>query len=166
MTRPPPGDPAVDPVLSTALPHDAEADEKSKRRARKWWWATGIVVILLTVYVLRTGGESASNTVTLPHDFCRATARFENLTERQVVKGGNKFTQREIEDQVERVQVIVDTAPRKIRADAEAFLAALTRVQENPELRNHGAGPKVKAAVDNVTRFANQGCGVYAREGL
>ena len=68
----------------------------------------------------------------MPHDFCRATARYENLTERQVVNGGNKFTQREIDDQVERVQVIVDTAPRKIRADAETFLAALTRVQQNP----------------------------------
>ena len=80
--------------------------------------------------------------------------------------GGNKFTQREIDRQVERVQVIVDTAPRKIRTDAETFLAAMVRVQANPELRNNGGGPKVKTAVDNVTRFANQGCGVYAREGL
>ena len=146
---------------------DATADEKSKRLARKWWWATGIVIVLLTVYVLRTGGESASSKVTLPPDFCRATARYEDLFERQVANGGgNKFTQREIDDQVERVQVIVDTAPRKIRADAETFLTAMVRVQTNPELRNHGAGPKVKSALDNVARFANQGCGVYAREGL
>lgn len=151
----------------TAPPQlDPAADEASKRRARKWWWATGIVIVLLTVYVLRTGGESASSKVTLPHDFCRAAARYENLTERQVVKGGNKFTQREIDQQVERVREIVDTAPRKIRADAETFLAALERVQANPKLRNRGARPQVKTAIDNVTRFANQGCGVYAREGL
>ena len=166
MTGPPAGDPEVDPVLSTVAPTDDPTDEASKRRARKWWWATGVVIVLLTVYVLTTGGESASNKVTLPRDFCRAAARYENEFERQVAEGGNKFTQREVDRQVEHVQNIVDTAPRKIQADAETFLAAMVRVQTNPELRNKGAGPKVKTAVDNVTRFANQGCGVYAREGL
>jgi hypothetical protein len=145
---------------------DEAADAASRRRARKWWWATGIVVVLITVYVLTTGGESASSKVTLPRDFCRATARYEEEVERQVEEGGNRFTQREVERQVARVEEIVATAPRKIRADAEKFLTAMQRVEANPSSRNRGAGPKIKTTVDNVTRFANQGCGVYAREGL
>ena len=147
-------------------PLDPEADQKSRRRARKWWWATGIVVVGLVLWVLVTGGESdRGNQITEPHDFCRASARYEKTIERQHADG-NELTPADVSRQVELVQAIVDTAPKKVRADAETFLAELQRAEASPAGKELEVDPAVKKSIDNVTRVYAQGCGVYARDGL
>src|SRR5262245_36010872 len=94
-------------------PLDPEAEVRSRRRARKWWWATGLVVVGLVLWVLVTGGESdRGNKITAPRDFCRASARYEKTIERQHADG-NALTAADVTKQVDLVQAIVDTAPKK-----------------------------------------------------
>jgi hypothetical protein len=140
------------------------ADERSRRRARVWWWATGIVVVGVVLWVLATGGESdPGNKITEPRDFCRASARYEKTIERQHADG-NELTPAEVTKQVQLVQAIVDTAPKKVRADAELFLAELQKAEANPAGKELEVDPSVKKSIDNVTRVYAQGCGVYARD--
>jgi len=145
-------------------PLDPEADAHSRRRARTWWWATGLVVVGLVLWVIATGGESdRGNKITEPRDFCRASARYEKTIERQHADG-NELTAAEVSKQVQLVQAIVDTAPKKVRADAELFLAELQKAAANPDGKELQVDPSVKTSIDNVTRAYAQGCGVYARE--
>lgn len=139
----------------------------SRRRARRWWWATGIVTVLITVWVFTSGRESGGER-TLPKDFCRAAARYEAEIERQAQEPAEGAAQRQryVERQVDRVQAVVDTAPRRIRGEAETFLTALRRVEADPSVADEDVSQRVEDAVFDVNRFANQGCGVYAREGL
>jgi hypothetical protein len=143
-------------------PLDPEADAKSRRRARKWWWATGLIVVGLVFWVLATGGQSdRGNEITLPRDFCRAAGKYEDVSGRQ--KADGHLTKREISRQVQLVEAVVATAPQKVRADAETFLAALQRAD--------AAGKQIvvsasaQAAVENVNRTYAQGCGIYKRDG-
>jgi len=145
-------------------PLDPEADARSRKRARVWWWVTGVVVVGLVIWVLATGGEAdRGNKITAPRDFCRAAAHFERVIERQHADG-NELTPAEVSRQVVLMQVVVDTAPRKVRANSETFLAALQRAE--------AAGKQVqvtdaeRAAAENVNRTYAQGCGVYKRDGI
>ena len=142
-------------------PLDPEADATSRRRARKWWWATGLIVVGLVFWVLATGGESdRGNQITLPRDFCRAAGRYEKTAERQ--KADGHLTKHEISRQAELVVAVVDTAPRKLRADAETFLAALQKADAAGKQIEVSASEQ--AAVENVNRTYAQGCGVYKRD--
>ena len=145
-------------------PLDPEADARSRKRARKWWGATGIVVVGLVVWVLATGGESdRGNEITAPRDFCKAAGRYEKTLERHSVDG--KRSPAEYAREIELVEAVVATAPPKVHADAETFLAALREAEQHPN-RKVEVDPSVKRAVDNVNRYFAQGCGIYAREGL
>jgi len=144
-------------------PLSAEADARSRRRARKWWWATAIVVVGLVVWVLTSGGESQGNKVTAPRPFCNAAQRYETAAERQNADG--KLTPAEVARQVELVQTIVDTAPRKVHADAETFLAALREAETAPAGEKVHVDSSVQGAIRNVNREFAQGCAVYARDG-
>jgi hypothetical protein len=146
-------------------PLDPEADERSRKRARVWWWITGVVVVGLVVWVLTTGGESdRGNEITAPRDFCKAAQRYEKVAERQHTDSQAKLTPDEIGRQVVLVEAIVDTAPNKVRADAETFLAALQRAESAGKAIE--ATPNEEAALRNVNRYFAQSCGIYAREGL
>jgi hypothetical protein len=143
-------------------PLDPDADAKSRRRARWWWWATGLVVVGLLLWVLATGGEQdRGNKITAPRDFCKAAGHFEKVIERQHADG-NELTPAEVSKQVVLAQAIVDTAPVKLRADAQTFLAALQRAE--------AAGKQIQVsaserdAAENVNRKYAQGCGVYRRD--
>jgi hypothetical protein len=142
-------------------PLDPAADAKSRRRARKWWWATGFIVVGLILWVLATGGESdRGNQITLPRDFCQAAGRYEKTAERQ--KADGHLTKQEISRQAELVVAVVDTAPPKLRADAETFLAALQKADAAGKQIEVSASEQ--AAVENVNRAYAQGCGVYKRD--
>src|SRR5262249_10077175 len=124
----------------------------------------GVIVVGLVIWVLRTGGESdPGNKITAPREFCQASHHFETVIERQHADG-NKLTPDEVAKQVELMQVVVDTAPKGVHADAETFLAALQRAQT--------AGAQVRVsraefvAAQNVNRRYAQGCGVYRRDGV
>ena len=67
-----------------------------------------------------------------------------------------------LDEQIRLVQRMVDTAPAKIKADAQTFVDALRRVETDPSVKDD---PKVKRAVENVNRYAAQGCGFYERQG-
>jgi hypothetical protein len=115
--------------------------------------------------VLTTGGESdRGNQITAPRDFCKAADRYEKTVERQHVDGRQELTRAEISRQVVLAQAVVDTAPRKVLPDAEAFLAALQRAEAAG--KRIEATPAEQAAVESVNRAFAQGCGIYAREGL
>jgi hypothetical protein len=145
-------------------PLDPEADVKSRRRARKWWWATGIIVVGLIVWVLATGGQAdRGNEVTAPLDFCKAASRYEKTLERQFEDDG-KLTPAEIDEQVALMQVVVDTAPRKVQADALTFFAALQRAQAKG--KRVPVTDAEQEAAENVNRRYAQGCAVYKRDGL
>jgi hypothetical protein len=87
-----------------------------------------------------------------PRAFCDAATRFDD----RLSKGAN------VDEQIRLVQRMVDTAPAKIKADAQTFVDALRRVETDPAVRDD---PKIKRAVDNVNRYAAQGCGFYKRQG-
>ena len=66
-----------------------------------------------------------------------------------------------IEEQIRLVRRLVETAPAEIEADAQTFLDALEAVRDdpdNPELRDD---PDVREAVDDVNRYATQGCELF-----
>ena len=55
---------------------------------------------------------------------------------------------------------MVAAAPKAIEADARVFLDAMERVETDPSVQDN---EKVQQAVENVNRYAAQGCEFYAR---
>jgi hypothetical protein len=157
---------AGDPVLP-ADPDAAARDAASRRRARIWWVITGVAILGVSISVIGFGGGQGRSGPRAPEAFCRAADRYEKEAERQAIEPArtDEVRQRFVERQVARVEELVATAPRAIRADAETFLTELRRVEADPTEADDGVTPAVKGAVDNVNRFANQRCGVYDREG-
>jgi hypothetical protein len=100
-----------------------------------------------------SGGSDDDPVVNKP--FCDAAGRYEKELERQLEEG-----EMDIDAQIAIVQDITDAAPRQIRPQAERFLDALRRVDAEPEIRDD---PDVREAVEDVNRYAAQGCGVYDR---
>jgi uncharacterized protein (UPF0147 family) len=102
-----------------------------------------------TVLVAACRSEG-SDTPKPPRAFCDAASRYDDRVQRNA----------KLDEQIRLVQRMVDTAPANIRADAQTFVDALRRVETEPWVRDD---PKVKRAVDNVNRYAAQGCGFYER---
>ncbi len=94
--------------------------------------------------------SEGSDTPKPPRAFCDAASRYDDRVQRNA----------KLDEQIRLVQRMVDTAPANIRADAQTFVDALRRVETEPSVRDD---PKVKRAVDNVNRYAAQGCGFYER---
>ena len=97
-------------------------------------------------------GSEGSDAPKAPLDFCKAAARFDDRLSR-----GAKLN-----EQIRLVQDMVDAAPARIRPDTQTFVDALRRVEADPSVKDD---PKVKKAVENVNRYAAQGCGFYERQG-
>jgi hypothetical protein len=116
-----------------------------------------VLVVLTAVAVTVAAGCSRGDDAAAeaPEDFCRAAERFESEIERQSAKGKIDTSR-----QITRVEELVAAAPADIRDEAEVFLDALRRVDDDPALRDD---PKIQQAVDDVNRFAAHGCGFYER---
>jgi hypothetical protein len=97
-------------------------------------------------------GSDGGDTPKAPVAFCKAASRFDD----RLSKGA------ELDEQIRLVQRMVDAAPARIRPDTQTFVDALRRVESDPSVKDD---PKVKKAVDNVNRYAAQGCGFYERQG-
>jgi hypothetical protein len=110
----------------------------------------GLVLILLVL-----AGCGGSQTLEASKAFCLAADRYDSLLERQ--QGAGEV---DVDRQIVRVEDIAQTAPAAIADDAQMFLDALRDVGDDPSLKDD---PKVREAVDNVNRYANQACGVYDR---
>lgn len=107
-----------------------------------------MVAATVLVGACRSEGSDAPKP---PRAFCDAASRYDDRVQR-----GAK-----LDEQIRLVQRMADTAPAKIKADAQTFVDALRRVETDPSVRDD---PKVKRAVDNVNRYAAQGCGFYKRQ--
>jgi hypothetical protein len=110
------------------------------------------VVLLVAALVGGACSSDSANAPKAPLAFCRAAARYDDRVSRNA----------KIDEQIRLVQRMVDTSPAKIKADTQTFVDALRRVEADPSLKDN---PKVKRAVENVNRYAAQGCGFYQQQG-
>jgi hypothetical protein len=106
----------------------------------------GILVVIAAL--AGACGSEGGSAPKAPRAFCDAAARYDD----RVTRGAKP------DEQIRLVQRMVDTAPAKVKADARTFLDALRRVETDPSIKHD---PKIKQAVDNVNRYAAQGCGFY-----
>jgi len=100
-------------------------------------------------------GEDGSS-AKAPKAFCQAAYDYEQELNKELTKGEKNLTK-----QLTLVEKMADTAPKKIRADATAFADALRRLPTDPSVKNN---PDVKKAVDNVNRYASNGCGFFKQD--
>ena len=112
-----------------------------------------VAAVLVVPALLAVGCRSEERSGPKPsRAFCDAAARYDD----RLSKGAK------LDEQIRLVQGMVDTAPAKIEGDAQAFVDALRRVEADASVKDD---PKVKKAVENVNRYAAQGCGFYERQG-
>jgi hypothetical protein len=110
-----------------------------------------VVAVALVAVLLAAGCRDNGSAPKAPEAFCKAASKYDDRVQR-----GAK-----IDEQIRLVQRMVDTAPAKIKSDAQTFVDALRRVETDPSVKDD---PKVKRAVDDVNRYAAQGCGFYERQ--
>ena len=108
------------------------------------------IVVLLATGMAVAGCGNGGDSPKPPKAFCEAASRYDDRLQRGA----------ELDEQIRLVERIAVTAPAKIKADAEKFLDALRRVETDPSVRDN---PDIQRAVDNVNRYAAQGCGFYER---
>ena len=109
-------------------------------------------VLLVAALIGGACSSEGGNAPKAPLAFCKAAARYDDRVSRNA----------KIDEQVRLVQRMVDTAPAKIKANAQTFVDALRRVETDRSAKDD---PNVKRAVENVNRYAAQGCGFYERQG-
>jgi hypothetical protein len=113
---------------------------------------TAVVVVAAAAMLAAGCGSEGGDAPKAPLAFCKAAARFDD----RLSKGAK------LDEQIRLVQRMVDTAPAKIEGDAQTFVDALGRVETDESVKDD---PNVKRAVENVNRYAAQGCGFYERQG-
>lgn len=109
-------------------------------------------VLLVAALVGGACSSEGGNAPKAPLAFCKAAARYDDRVSRNA----------KIDEQIRLVQRMVDTAPAKIKANAQTFVDALRQVEADRSAKDD---PHVKRAVENVNRYAAQGCGFYERQG-
>jgi len=114
---------------------------------------TALVLLAVVATAAACGGSSEKPTVNKA--FCDAAGRYEKELQRQL-----KRKVVDVDAQIAIIEDLAEAAPKPIRPEAERFLDALQRVEDEPELRDD---PDIRKAVDDVNRYAAQGCGVYDR---
>jgi hypothetical protein len=113
--------------------------------------ATAAVVLAAALVAGSCSSEESSGPKP-PRAFCDAAANYDDRVSRNA----------KIDEQIRLVQRMVDTAPAKIKADTQTFVDALRRVETDPSVKDNA---RVKRAVENVNRYAAQGCGFYQQQG-
>jgi hypothetical protein len=109
--------------------------------------------ILALALLVAAGCSSERDAPDAPVAFCRPAADYDHAL-------STKGRDLPIARQIDYLRAMVDAAPKVIEADARVFLDALERVEEDPSVRDNA---KVRTAVENVNRYAAQGCEFYAR---
>jgi hypothetical protein len=116
------------------------------------WLAASALVAAAAMSSACSGRGDAPNA---PLAFCKAAAEYDHRLSTK--------TDVPLRVQIRMVSDIVETAPRKVVADARTFLDALKTARTDPEsVRDK---PEIRRAVENVNRYAAQGCDFYARRG-
>ena len=109
-------------------------------------------VLLVAALIGGACSSESGNAPKAPLAFCKAAASYDDRVSRNA----------KIDEQIRLVQRMVDTAPAKIKANAQTFVDALRRVETDKSVKDD---PRVKRAVENVNRYAAQGCGFYKQQG-
>lgn len=141
---------------------DPEADVVSRRRVRKWWWAVAGFVLLAILTMMYLGNRTERDAPVAPKAFCKAAKAYED----ELTRTEEQY-ERSLERQLPLVRDLAETAPRVVRADAQRFLAQMEAIAAAPNQKQRDRlldDPDVKAAVDNVNRYATQGCGFFDRQ--
>jgi hypothetical protein len=90
-----------------------------------------------------------------PEAFCEAAIDLDRGLERMVG----------LDRQVRLVRRVAETAPADVEADAQTFLEAMEAVRADPDDPSLRDDPDVQEAVENVNRYAVEGCALYEQEG-
>jgi hypothetical protein len=109
--------------------------------------------VLAVVALVAVGCSSERDAPNAPLAFCRPAANYDHALS---TEGADLPVAR----QIRYLRAMADAAPKEIEADTRVFLDAMERVSEDPSLRDN---EKVRTAVENVNRYAAQGCDFYAR---
>ena len=117
----------------------------------------GLLAALLLAGVLGAacsgeGGSSAK----APKAFCQAAYDYEQELTKELSKG-----EKNLAKQTEMVAKMADVAPKSIHRDAQTFADAMRRLPTDQSVKNN---PDVKKAVDNVNRYASNGCGFFQQD--
>ena len=112
--------------------------------------AAGVAAVAALV---AAGCSSERDAPDAPLSFCRPASNYDHAL-------STKGRDLPIDRQIRYLRAMVDAAPKEIEADARVFLDALERVREDPSIQDND---KVQQAVENVNRYAAQGCEFYAR---
>jgi len=117
---------------------------------------TRVLVVAVAALLVAGGCSSGGKSSAPPKAFCDAASHYEDELQREQTNGVLDTAK-----QVSLVAQLAAAAPASIRHDAETFLAAMQRVEQDPRYR---AAPSVKRAVDNVNRFASNRCGFFNQQ--
>jgi hypothetical protein len=96
-----------------------------------------------------------------PDAFCEAVIDLED----GLAELAGKPEDVQIREQIPLVRRVAETAPRQVEGDARTFLEALEALSDNPDDQSLRDDPEVQEAVDNVERYAIDGCELYERDG-
>jgi hypothetical protein len=110
--------------------------------------------VLAVIALVAAGCSSERDAPNAPLAFCRPASNYDYAL-------STKGRDLPIARQIRYLEAMVAAAPKAIEADARVYLDALERVREDPT--SVVDNPKVKEAVENVNRYAAQGCEFYAR---
>jgi hypothetical protein len=111
-----------------------------------------VVAVLAALLLAVAGCSSERDAPDAPLAFCKAAAEYDHQLSTK--------TEVPLRTQIRLVGDIVDAAPRAVVDDARTFLNALEAVGTDDEGVDD---PEIRQAVENVNRYAAQGCDFYAR---
>ncbi len=109
--------------------------------------------VLAVIALVAAGCSSERDAPNAPLAFCRPASNYDYAL-------STKGRDLPIARQIRYLEAMVAAAPKAIEADARVFLDAMERVETDPSAQDN---EKVQQAVENVNRYAAQGCEFYAR---
>lgn len=108
---------------------------------------------VLVAALVAAGCSSERDAPNAPLAFCRPASNYDYALSTE----GRDLP---IARQIRYLEAMVAAAPKAIEADTRVFLDAMERVETDPSVQDN---EKVQQAVENVNRYAAQGCEFYAR---
>jgi hypothetical protein len=104
-------------------------------------------------------GESGATTKA-PKAFCQAAYNYEQELNKELTKG-----EKDLNKQLALVEIMAAKAPRKVHEDVLAFADAIRQVRDDPSLaKNKQFQARGRKVVDNVNRYASNGCGFFKQD--
>ncbi len=110
---------------------------------------------VLLVVVLTACSEDDDPSAHPPEPFCQAAIALEEF-------GPVRGRVPELDDQIELVREVAETAPPDIKQQAETVLAAMERYRDGDDSVIDDA--EIQEAVNEVNRYATNGCELFERD--